>query len=129
MAVGLPSEPPDAGAAPDTTTIGLGSRNATGKQTSRFPVPATTLSVAMDRLIGSAAGGDGEGRQWKRRYRLRLVIVDAVVIVVAVALAQFGRFWLLAADGPQADTDTEKAWVLSVLLAVIWYAALSVQES
>ncbi|MFV8165931.1 sugar transferase [Mycobacterium sp. 134] len=83
----------------------------------------------MDRLLSGAEVGDAEGRQWKRRYRSRLVVLDAVVIVGAIALAQYGRFRLLAADGPQAGTDSARALVLSVLLAVVWFAALGWQES
>ncbi|MDH6196793.1 exopolysaccharide biosynthesis polyprenyl glycosylphosphotransferase [Mycobacterium frederiksbergense] len=83
----------------------------------------------MDHLLTSAEAGDAEGRQWKRRYRWRLFVVDALVIIGAVALAQYGRFWLLAADGPQAGADWTRACVLSVLLAVVWFAALSWSES
>lgn len=83
----------------------------------------------MDRLLAGAEVDAAAGRHWKRRYRSRVIVVDAIVIAAAVALAQYGRFRVLAADGAQAEADGSKAAVLSVLLAVVWFAALGWQES
>lgn len=129
MAVEPQSESHDAVSCASAALAGFGATDTDLEQTSVCSAPAAPLPGAVDRLLTSVGVGDVEGQQWKRRYRLRLIVVDGIVIVAAVALAQFGRFWLLASDGPQADADSAKAIELSVLLAVVWFAALSWRET
>lgn len=84
---------------------------------------------AVCELLASATAGDSDGHRWKRKYRLRLLLVDAVGVAVAVTLAFYGRFALLAADGPDAAESTSRAAVLSIALGVAWFVALGLQES
>lgn len=84
---------------------------------------------AVGRLLSSASAGVVDGGLWRRQYRRRMLIVDAAAIIGAVLLAHVGRFELLAADGPQANSASAKAAVLSVLLAAAWFIALDVIQS
>lgn len=64
---------------------------------------------------------------WQRGYSRRLVAIDIVGVVLAVGLAQWLRF-----GGMNAEVSTYRAidyTMVSIALAVIWIAALSINHS
>jgi exopolysaccharide biosynthesis polyprenyl glycosylphosphotransferase len=128
MAVGLPIDPPEAASAMAERPLDLREQAAFAEQVS--PQFATTPdSHSVGELLDNSAAGVADGPQWKRRYRRRLLVVDAAAIAAAVALAQIGRFQLLAADGPHANADLAKSYVLSALLALGWFIGLGIVQS
>ncbi|KRE26661.1 polyprenyl glycosylphosphotransferase [Mycobacterium sp. Soil538] len=67
--------------------------------------------------------------QWKKLHRRHVVVTDTIAVVVAVTIAQFARFGLPHLDSPVMGDHWRYVTACSVILAVIWLAALGLQES
>lgn len=69
------------------------------------------------------------GRQWKRSYRTHVVVTDSIAVVAAVTIAQLGRFGLPQPNSALISDDWLYVTAYSIGLAVIWIAALGLQQS
>jgi exopolysaccharide biosynthesis polyprenyl glycosylphosphotransferase len=95
----------------------------------RFWSGTGSRSESADRVMTKVTEVEAHGRQWKRSYRTRVVLVDSIAVVAAVTIAQLGRFGLPPPNSPLISNGWLLVTAYSVGLAVIWIAALGLQES
>lgn len=84
------------------------------------------MSLAEARAGSTAVSGRPVSGSWRSRYSRRLIQLDAAVIAVSVLSAQWLRFGVLPAAGPERFSDYT---VVSAVIGLVWLAALSINRS
>ncbi len=95
----------------------------------RFRSSIGSRSESADRVMKQVTEAKARACQWKKLHRRHVVVTDAVAVVVAVTIAQFARFGLPELNSPAMGDSWRYVTACSIILAVIWLAALGLQES
>lgn len=85
----------------------------------------TAIGEGRPRIAVSPAVTSKPSRVWQHRYSRALFILDAIGVVIAVSAAQVLRFGLPESIQP---ASWDYLWV-SVVIAICWMAALSINNS
>ncbi len=84
---------------------------------------------AIQGLLDRAGTDERLGRRWQESYRRRLLVVDSLVVFGAVALGQVGRFGLFGTEQDAATVTLTQLTSTSIVMAVVWLAALTLAQS
>lgn len=91
----------------------------------RLRFAARSRQESVDRVLSSVFKAKEAGRQWKKSYQTTVFVVDALAVVSAVAFAQVVRFGM-----PEPHSEAYvNVTLFSIALAVLWMAALGLQQS
>ena len=95
----------------------------------RFRSTIRLRSESADRVMKQVTEAKARASQWKKIRRRHVIATDAVAVVVAVTVAQVARFGLPESTSPGMGDHWRYVTACSIILAVVWLAALGLQES